>query len=1104
MNNSSSSTGDIATEKARALAVKSSALLLFLLGCLVLLAWHKISALSAFYTEITSMAYNTALCFVISSLALFFLNTRQKWPTQLCASLIIIICSLTLLNLYSPYSTHINLLLSKELSYSGKSLVVMVPTTALCFFFCATGLLITTNAQIKIYNHLVIVATFLNLIVITIGIISLLSHSIGLNKAFIWLGITMAPHTAVGLILLAATIIFYSKQQTLAAFNHFAFFNRMMIGFAFMSVLASAIGGVSYIQIKSISNITHELYQNPLQINYSVLHLKSSIGKTNRDLKNIAIQPDMYSAETVLTNLNKAKEDYLKDTHFMINSDGSLEDELAQLNKIFLQWQNYIFISHQLLEKKDYEAYKRLILNQGQQTALEISAILDGISLQQQTRISNLDDEIRIAEADGLKVVTFIIFNFILVGIAIASLITRSLNAQLQKIRHAMIDIAHEKLDTQIPPLGNDSEMGDMIRALILFEKSTRQRLQLEHRLRQVIEATPNGIIMVNAEGVIEIVNAQAESIFGYLRSELLGKPIEILIPQRHIDKHPNNRMQFFNNPSARLMGAGRELFGLHREGHEIPIEIGLSPIETDEGLKVLAAIVDISERQKVFKAMNESRERLELTARANQIGIWEYDTEKDTLNWDDTMFEIYGRDKERFSNNYNAWKKCVHVDDIETLEKKFFECLNTLTPLIAKFRIILPDGSTKHVHAKAKLERKAGSNCVKVLGTNIDITREEIAFSKLHNLEVLRSAIVEFSEDAIISKTPYGIVTSWNIGASKLFGYSSDEAIGKKITELVCTTQLRDEEENLLMKVRAGEIIKHYETLRQHKDGRIINVSISLSPIKDRAGNIVGISAIKRDITDAIKAKKLLAKNQHELEKSNKDLIRSNKELETFAYVASHDLKSPLRGITQLSTWIEEDIAAHEFSEVGNHTKLLRNRIQRMEKLLDDLLIFYRAGKIDGNETAIDIRSMAEELFEIQNTKSGLHLKLDNTLPIFSTLSTPFEQVLRNLISNAIKHHDRDQGFIQINCKDINEYFYEFSVIDDGPGIPAQFQQRIFGMFQTLKPRDELEGSGMGLALIKKIVEAYGGKINLISEGRGSCFSFTWPKHIKRNQSND
>jgi PAS domain S-box-containing protein len=336
------------------------------------------------------------------------------------------------------------------------------------------------------------------------------------------------------------------------------------------------------------------------------------------------------------------------------------------------------------------------------------------------------------------------------------------------------------------------------------------------------------------------------------------------------------------------------------------------------------------------------------------------------------------------------------------------------------------------------------------------------------------------------------------------MFGFTAAEAIGKPIKNLLFPSELIYQEDMLLAQVHAGIEVKHFETVRLHKNGDLINVSITLSPIKDVLGNIIGISAIKRNITGTIRTANMLAQRKLELEHINAELQRSNKDLETFAYVASHDLKSPLRGIAQLSTWIEEDLESKEYEAVTGHTVLLRNRIQRMEKLLDDLLIFYRAGKTEGEFVEVDVNQMVQEIFEIQNNKPGLRLEIHSPLPRLLTLSTPFELIIRNLFSNAIKHHDKQEGIISVGSKILDNQFFEFSVCDDGPGIPEQFHQRIFGMFQTLKPRDELEGSGMGLALIKKIVETYGGKVTVKSEGRGACFSFSWPQSIRRKQDYD
>jgi signal transduction histidine kinase len=205
--------------------------------------------------------------------------------------------------------------------------------------------------------------------------------------------------------------------------------------------------------------------------------------------------------------------------------------------------------------------------------------------------------------------------------------------------------------------------------------------------------------------------------------------------------------------------------------------------------------------------------------------------------------------------------------------------------------------------------------------------------------------------------------------------------------------------------------------------------------------------------------------------------------------------LKSPLRGIFLLSQWIEEDLQAGKAAVLAEHMTLMRNRVQRMENLLDDLLTYSRVGRLEGALGMVNVAELARSLFELQAPPPGFRLELAADLPSFSTLGTPFEQVLRNLLSNAVKHHDRAEGAVRLDSAPVGEDFYAFTVSDDGPGIAPQYQERVFGMFQTLKPRDVVEGSGMGLALVKKIVERYGGRVVLRSDGvRGCAVTFTWP----------
>jgi signal transduction histidine kinase len=232
------------------------------------------------------------------------------------------------------------------------------------------------------------------------------------------------------------------------------------------------------------------------------------------------------------------------------------------------------------------------------------------------------------------------------------------------------------------------------------------------------------------------------------------------------------------------------------------------------------------------------------------------------------------------------------------------------------------------------------------------------------------------------------------------------------------------------------------------------------------------------------------------ELELTNDELTRNNRELDAFAYVASHDLKSPLRGIDQLATWITEDLGEALGDDTRNHLRLMRSRIARMEMLLDDLLAYSRVGRVRQDMSDVDTRSLITETFELLSANLPVELVVAEDMPAIVTLHTPLELVFRNLIGNAIKHHDRPGGRIEVGVAATADG-YAFTVTDDGPGILPEHHERVFGMFQTLRPRDEVEGSGMGLALVRKTVESVGGTISLESKGRGTCFRFTWPNEI-------
>ncbi|MDN3650409.1 HAMP domain-containing sensor histidine kinase [Reinekea marina] len=259
------------------------------------------------------------------------------------------------------------------------------------------------------------------------------------------------------------------------------------------------------------------------------------------------------------------------------------------------------------------------------------------------------------------------------------------------------------------------------------------------------------------------------------------------------------------------------------------------------------------------------------------------------------------------------------------------------------------------------------------------------------------------------------------------------------------------------------------------------------------------------KQLSNEVEQRKVVEANLQEktlhLKEESGRIASMNEELKAFAYASSHDLKSPLRGIKQLAVWIEEDLKHVDSElppEIPENFELMKTRVTRMERLLDDLLEYSEIGKTEGSSREVETSTLCSEVFDlVGGNDSGLTLKLESSLPIFKTHHTPFTQVIRNLIDNAIKHHDKPNGTILVKALE-HDNQYEFIVEDDGPGVPESQMERVVELFTTLKPKDECEGSGMGLAIIKKIIANYGGEMRLTTNSQGGLsVSFTWPKNI-------
>jgi PAS domain S-box-containing protein len=480
-------------------------------------------------------------------------------------------------------------------------------------------------------------------------------------------------------------------------------------------------------------------------------------------------------------------------------------------------------------------------------------------------------------------------------------------------------------------------------------------RKQAEEKFRLAVESAPSGMVMVDGQGTIVLVNLEAERMFGYPRGELVDQPIEVLVPERFRNQHPGERAHFLSSPRSRRMGAGRELFARRKDGTEFPIEIGLNPIQTPEGLFVLSSVVDITER--------------------------------------------------------------VRAEE--------------------KFRLA-----------------------------------------------------VESAPSGIAMVDADGVIVLVNRETERMFGYGHNELAGQSIDQLVphrFQGQHGHHRKGFVARPMARAMGQGRDLFGLRKDGTEFPVEIGLNPIHTEEGMVV-LSTIV-DITERKQV-------ERELAEQTRELARSNADLEQFAYVASHDLREPLRMVASYTKLLEERYGDALDGQAHTFIGYAREGAIRMQRLIDDLLAYSRVRTQARPPASVSSEACLRRAMEnlaLRIRECGAEVEAKG-LPEVPADATQLAMVFQNLLENALKFRRGEAPRIRIRAHR-NGPDWVFSVEDNGLGIAREHFDRIFQVFQRLHGREQYPGTGIGLALCKRIVDQHGGRLWVESDGTtGSTFFFTLP----------
>jgi PAS domain S-box-containing protein len=633
-----------------------------------------------------------------------------------------------------------------------------------------------------------------------------------------------------------------------------------------------------------------------------------------------------------------------------------------------------------------------------------------------------------------------------------------------------------------------------------------------EQKFRAIFDGAFQFIGLVKPDGTLIEANLTALK-FGGIKAEEAINRLFWEVPGWNFAPAVRAKLQEWTARAARGEFIRHEVEIVGADDRSITLDFSLAPIRNDQG-EVILIIPEGRDITQLKQAEVERiraqlySERLSISMRVAKAGAWNWDLRAQQIFWTPEFESLFDYEPGSTQQVYSEWLDRLHPEDRDRVETSLQNASEGKLPEYrCEYRIVLRDGQIRWIDAVGELHADEQGEPRLMSGLVYDITERKQAVIALQASEELFRHTFEHTPLGFAHVALDGSLLRVNQKFCDIVGYTKAELL---TTTFQAITEPADLEEDLalLAQVVNGEIGEYTLEKRYiHKQGHHVWVNLTVALIRSIApegqmGTPQYFLGAVKDITDRKQLEILNQTQTADLQRLNNSLILAqqqlqerNQELDRFVSIAAHDLKAPLRGISNLSEWIEEDLQEHIPGE-NPQLQLLRQRVKRMDALIDGLLRYSRAGKAELATETVDVAAVLAETIDSLSPPDSFQIKIVNSMPFLDTKRLLLTQVFANLINNAIKHHHRIDGCIEITVEDLGDR-HRFSIADDGPGIPeGESRERIFEIFQTLHPTESTENTGIGLALVKKIVEGEGGEIWLDGNcERGCRFCFTWLK---------